>query len=118
MARLKKLGWALGSLLPLAGSALLLVFGGFFLLAAVGPELASGRSVAWLSALLVLAWFAAHLRTRVHGRRRAPLERDAKAELAFALRRGGLFHRRDGLRRQGSAGYSGRSHSGERPRYD
>lgn len=118
MTRVEKLARALGLLAPLAGWALLLSLGGAIALSVLRAEGISGRGFAWLSAVLVLLWLAGHLGVAVHGRRGRGFGRDQRAELAFELGRDHGFARcRDALRRRGRW-YAGRSHSGERPRFD
>jgi len=77
----------------------------------------AARPIAWLSALLVLAWFATHLTLRWHGGVRA--RRDLSHELRFKLEGGAHSQRRQADSRRSAEGwYGGRSHSGVRPRFD
>ncbi len=119
MTRLERLSRTLLVLAPLAGWALLLALGGTVAYSAWRGAPIGGKWFAWLSATLVLVWLARHMAVRFHGRRGRSVGRDEQAELAFALARGrGITHSRDVLHRRGRGPYSGRSHSGERPRFD
>ena len=72
---------------------------------------------AWLISLLVVVWLASHLTIRFHSR--AVFSRDDHAELHFRLDRGhGYSTWRRLMRQQGKTWWGGKSHSGERPRYD
>jgi hypothetical protein len=119
MTRMGRLAWAFSVLAPLAGWALLLWLGGYVVLTTLGGVPLGGKGFAWLSALLVLLWLAGHMIVRLHGWRGRGFARDSTAELAFELRHGrGPSHWRDAMSRRGQGSYSGRSHSGEKPRFD
>lgn len=96
------------------GWAILLLLGAAILFARAPADWLS-RAFAWLSAILVLAWLAAHLHVRRHGAR-GP-RRDLDHELAFALAEPGHRNQRKG-RRAPWGFYRHRSHGGERPRFD
>ena len=119
MTRMRRLAWALSVLAPMAGWALLLGLGGYVVHTTLGGLALSGKGFAWLSALLVLPWLAGHTIVRLHRWRERDFGRDSTAELAFELKHGrGLSHWRDAMSRRGHGLYDGRSHSGQRPRFD
>jgi hypothetical protein len=97
------------------GWVALLALGAFILLTRAPVEWLS-RALAWLLALLVLAWLLAHLRVRRHGAR-GP-HRDLGHELGFDLATPAHAPRRASLRRTPWGFYRHRSHAGERPRFD
>jgi hypothetical protein len=111
-----RLAWIGSWVAPIAGWIVVLAFAA----TVVWPQLrqSGGRIHAWIISALVLLWFAGHLAVRLHGSLAAGLSRDERAELHFKLNVGrGYAHWRELMRRQGRS-YGGRSHSGERPRYD
>jgi hypothetical protein len=112
-----RLAWIASWVAPLTGWLVLLGL----VVALLRPDLARflGRPDwhAWLLSALVLAWFASHLTVRFHSRR--VFSRDEHSELHFRLDRGrGYSHWRQLMRQHGKTWWGGKSHSGERPRFD
>ena len=110
-----RLTWIGSWVAPVAAWLVVLAFA----LQVVGQSPGDPRIHAWIISFFVLLWCAGHLAVRLHGSLAAGLSRDERAELHFKLNMGrGYAHWRDLMRRQGRSWYGGRSHSGERPRYD
>jgi hypothetical protein len=112
-----RFAWIASWVAPLAAWVALLGL----VIALVRPDLARflGRPDwhAWLLSFLVLLWFASHLTVRFHSRR--VFSRDQHSELHFRLDRGrGYSHWRRLMRQHGKTWWGGKSHSGERPRFD
>jgi hypothetical protein len=111
--------WIASWVAPAAGWAALLVLGLFVAWPRARLAASSGGFHAWLIAGLVLAWLIAHLAVRFHGTAWGGFSRDERAELKWKLNVGrGYAHWRELMRRRGAHWYGGRSHSGERPRFD
>lgn len=90
---------------------------GFAILPRPLPAAPRGLALAWLSALLVVCWLAAHLTLRLHGQGR--LSRDLGHELRFRLLGTPAVRGPREPRRPWAPGwYGGRSRSGGRPRFD
>ena len=110
----------IGSLVaPIAGWVALLAFAAVI----VRPEMASlagyGHAHAWVIGVLAVAWALGHVGVRLHSTLAPGLSRDDKSELRWKLNLGhGYAHWRGLMKRQGRGLYAGKSHSGERPRYD
>jgi hypothetical protein len=74
---------------------------------------------AWALGLSVVVAALSHLIVTHHGATSARFTHDEKAELQFKLRRGhGYGHWRRLMKQKRGSSYKGRSHSGERPRFD
>ncbi len=118
-SRRERLVWLASWLAPIAWWAALLLFGVFVL----RPQLRGlGGKVelhAWAISLCVLIALVAHALVMHHGVTAPHFSHDEKAELRWKLRTGrGYAHWRTLMRKHERTWYKGRSHSGERPRYD
>lgn len=118
MSLWERIVWIGSWVAPLAWCAAFLFLGALVLWPELGRPAGGGRLLAWLISALVLA-LAAHLLVSAHGGLTRTFSRDEKAELAWKLARGGGHgHWRRLMRQRQRHWYKGRSHSGERPRYD
>lgn len=107
----------LGRAVPGVGLAILLAFGAFVATGALHDVRLPPVTAAWVSALLVLAWFLTRLPLRHRWAGRPPA-RDAQTELAFELHHGrGVTGWRERARTRARA-WHGRSPDGPRPRFD
>jgi len=118
-SRWARLVWLASWLAPTAFWAALLLFGAFI----VWPQfrgLGSRAELhAWAISLCVLVALVAHALVMHHGTTAPHFSHDEKAELRWKLRTGrGHAHWRALMKRKQATWYKGRSHSGERPRYD
>jgi hypothetical protein len=113
-----RVAWASSWVAPLAGLAavavlLLLVF------APMRTLLSDGRAVAWVVGVLVVLFVLSHLTIRLHTGYSGRFGPDEQAQLRFKLDRGrGYRHWRELMQGRGAGPHPGRSHSGERPRFD
>jgi hypothetical protein len=117
MAPRDRVAWIASWAAPVAAWLVLLGLA----VALLRPDLAGlfGRPElhAWLLSALVLLWLASHLTVRFHSR--ATFSRDEHSELHFRLDRGrGYSAWRRLMRQRGKTWWGGKSHSGERPRFD
>lgn len=119
MTRWEKIVWLASWLAPLAGWAALVLFGLSVVRPSVGGLAARGDLLAWVVGLCVLLAFAAHMLVMHHGATGGHFSRDEQAELRWKLQTGrGHSRWRELMRKHQRTWYKGRSHSGERPRYD
>ena len=115
----ERLVWLASWLAPTAFWAALLLFG----LAVLRPQLRGfgGRVElhAWAISLCVLVALVAHALLMHHGATAPHFTHDERAELQWKLKTGrGHGHWRALMKQKRATWYKGRSHSGERPRYD
>jgi hypothetical protein len=116
MTRWERLVWAASWVAPLAWLAVLVVFGVFVSWSALK---ARPDMFAWALGAVMLIGFAAHFLVHHHAMTAAHFSTDEKGKLRYKLWRGtGYGHWRELMRERRLHHYKGRSHSGERPRYD
>jgi hypothetical protein len=107
----------LGRAAPVFGIAILLAFGVLVVTGTVQQVRFPPVAAAWISALLVLAWFLTRLPWRTHFAQR-PRARDEQEELSFEMDhgRGPTGWRNRGRTR--ARPWHGRSPDGRRPQFD
>lgn len=114
----ERLVWLASWVAPIAGAAALLLFGLYVLWPRLGGLRAGVELQAWVIGLCLLALLA-HAMVMHHGATAPHFTHDEKSELRFKLRTGrGHAHWRALMKQKQRSWYKGRSHSGERPRYD
>lgn len=111
--------WLASWIAPIGGCAALLLFGLFVLRPRLGALGTRVDVLAWGLGFLLVVAVLSHLVVTHHGATSAHFTHDEKAELQFKLRRGrGYGHWRRLMKHKRGSWYKGRSHSGERPRFD
>jgi hypothetical protein len=104
---------------PLAGWALLMLFGLYVIRSDFRAFVGKGHVFAWILGALVIVALMAHFAVMRHAHRAEHFPHEARAELKRRLAFGhGHGHWRRLMRQNQKQWYKGRSHSGERPRYD
>jgi len=118
-SRHEGLVWLASWAAPVGWCGALVLFGLFVLRPRLGGLGARVEALAWALGLLVVVAVLGHLLVTHHGATSTVFTHDEKAELQFKLRRGhGYGHWRRLMKQKQGTSYKGRSHSGERPRYD
>jgi hypothetical protein len=111
--------WLASWAAPMGASAALVLFGLFVLWPRLRGLGARVELLAWALGLCLVVAVLSHLIVSHHGATSTHFTHDEKAELQFKLRRGrGYGHWRRLMRQKRLSWYKGRSHSGERPRFD
>jgi hypothetical protein len=116
MALRDRLVRILGSNATVAGGVALLILVLVLLWPVLGPLARDGGTVAWIVGMGVVVFALGHLTIRVHVRRKENAARDAHGELSFRMESETGPH--VSTHGEHLTRYGGRSHSGERPRFD
>lgn len=103
---------------PIAGGLALLGVVLVLLWPVLKPLAGDGATVAWVVGLAVMVYALGHLTIRVHARRRGTFVRDERGELAFRMDPEAGPPAKAAAQTDHVSLYGGRSHSGERPRFD
>ncbi len=116
LTRWEKLVWIASWLAPIAGWAAFILIG----LAIAWPQIRmSAETVAWMIGGCVLAALIAHAMVWHHGATTEHFSNEERKHLSRRLKRaGGHGHWRALMKKYQRTWYKGRSHSGERPRFD
>ncbi len=116
MTRWERLAWAASWVAPLAWLGVAVAFGVFVSWPALRAHV---ELLPWLIGAVVLVGFAAHFVVHYHAMTAPHFSAEDKGKLRYKLWRGtGYGHWRELMRERRLHHYKGRSHSGERPRYD
>jgi len=103
---------------PVAGGVVLLGAVLALLWPVLKPLLQDGGNVAWIMGVAVVIYALGHLTIRVHARRRGSFVRDERGELSFRMEPDAASQPVAPAEGAIVGLYGGRSHSGERPRFD
>ena len=115
----EQLVWIGSFAAPLAGWALLILFGLYVIRSDFRAFVGKGHVFAWILAALVIVALAAHYIVMRHAHRAEHFPHEERADLKRRLAFGhGHGQWRRLMRQSQKHWYKGRSHSGERPRYD
>ncbi len=118
MSLWERIAWVGSWVAPVGWAATALLLGVWVVWPRISAGMADGQLHAWLLAALALA-VVPHLVVNAHSTFTKTFTRDEKAELRVKLGLVGRYsHWRRLMRRHQRSWYRGRSHSGERPRYD
>jgi hypothetical protein len=115
----ERIAWIGSWLAPFARWSIIVLFGLWVIWADFRALVSRGRGFAWLIAALVLLLFTAHFVVMRHTHRADHFPQEERAQLKRRLAFGhGHGHWRRLMRQSQRHWFKGRSHSGERPRYD
>ena len=118
MTRWERLVWLASWVAPLSAWAALLAFG-WYVVHGRGSIATSPRMIIWIVGALVMVAALTHLTVGLHALHSSRFAPQERSELRRRLSRGtGHSHWRRLMRQSHSSWYKGRSHSGERPRFD